>query len=201
MYGVPEAISSRVPDSRPGRPEAGNRLRLSTAFTIAATVRAAATGLSREIYSAAAFMLSRAARSHSTRTTDPTLQHLLHFLVAGEVASVGLGYTFLDFIDLPFVDGNKFLDRLGGDERAAPVHRFRQTVELILEFGVQAEGENRRFRHGVYIIHEMYTSDAGLYLELQGTLHSMLGEMQTRDQGCRTMPREITKRTMEGPAR
>src|ERR1700687_75815 len=157
MYGVPETTSSRVPDTRPGRPEAGNRSRFSTACTIAATVRAAATGLSREIYSATAFKLSRAARSHSTRTAHPTLQHLLHFLVAGKVASVGLGYTFLDFIDLPFVDGDKFLDRLGGDERAAPVHRFRQTVELILEFGIQAESENRRFRHDVHIIQQLYT--------------------------------------------
>ena len=40
------------------------------------------------------------------------------------------------------IQGNEFLDRLGGDERTAPLHRFRQTVELIFEFGLQPEGEN-----------------------------------------------------------
>src|SRR6202140_3433599 len=129
MYGVPGTINSRVPDTRPGRPEAGNRSRFSTAFTIAATVRAAATGLSREIYSATAFKLSRAARSHSTCTTHPTLQHLLHFLLAGKVARIGLGYSFLDFIDLPLVHRDKFLDRLGRDKRSAAIHRFRQEIE------------------------------------------------------------------------
>src|SRR5260370_35140906 len=112
MYGVPETTSSRVPDTRPGRPEAGTRLRFSTAFTIAATVRAAATGLSREIYPATAFKLSRAARSPSTRTTHPTLQHLRHFLIAAEMASVGLSDTFLAFIHLPLVASHNVLYRL-----------------------------------------------------------------------------------------
>jgi hypothetical protein len=94
--------------------------------------------LSREIYSANASKLLIAALSHSTRTVRPLLQNLLHFLLAREVAGVGLGYTFLNFIDLPFVDGDLFLDRLGSHERAAPVHRFRKTVELFLELGVHA---------------------------------------------------------------
>src|ERR1039458_3320688 len=157
MYGVPETTNSRVPDIRPGRPEDGNRSRSSTALRIAATVLSAAPGLSREIYSAKASKLLIAARSHSTRTTRPLLQHPLHFLLTGKVTGVGLGYTFLDFIDLPFIHADKFLDRLGGDERAAPVHRFRQPVELVLEFGIQAESENRRFRHDVYIIHQLYS--------------------------------------------
>src|ERR1035441_1554466 len=142
MYGVPETTNSRVPDIRPGRPEDGNRSRSSTALRIAATVLSAAAGLSREIYSAKASKLLIAARSHSTRTARPLLQHLLDFVFGGEGACVGLGDTFLDFIDLPFIHGDIFLDRLGGDERAAAVHRFRQTVELVLEFGIQAESKN-----------------------------------------------------------
>src|ERR1700674_3562218 len=201
MYGVPDTTSSRVPGTLPGRPAAGNRFKFSTAFTIAATVLAEASGLSRAMYSDAAIRFARAARSQLTRTSRQAPDRLLHFLVACKVTLIRFDKSLFDLSNLPFIHGNIFLDRLGGDERAAPVHRFRQTVELVFEFGIQAEGENRRFRHGVYIIHEMYTSNAGLYLELQGTLHSMLGEMQTRDQGCRTMPREITKRTMEGPAR
>src|SRR5271167_527613 len=117
MYGVPETTNSRVPDIRPGRPEDGNCPRFSTALRIAATVLSAAAGLSREIYSAKASKLLIAARSHSTRTTRPLLQHLLHFLLAGEVACVGLGQALLDFVDLPFVDGDIFLDGLSGDER------------------------------------------------------------------------------------
>src|ERR1035437_10573828 len=160
MYGVPETTNSRVPDIRPGRPEDGNRSISSTALRMAATVLSAA-GLSREIYSAKASKLLIAARSHSTRTTRPLLQHPLHFLLAGKVTGVGLGYTFLDFIDLPFIHADKFLDRLGGDKRAAPVHRFRQTVALVFKFGVQTEGENRRFGHDVYIIHLMSTLHYG----------------------------------------
>src|ERR1035441_9508197 len=156
MYGVPETTNSRVPDIRPGRPEDGNRSISSTALRMAATGLSAA-GLSREIYYAKASKLLIAARSHSTRTTRPLLQHPLHFLLAGKVTGVGLGYTLLDFVDLPFVDRNEFLDRLSGDERAAPVHRLRQTVELVLEFGIQAECENRRFRHDVHIIQQLYT--------------------------------------------
>src|ERR1039458_8810996 len=85
MYGVPETTNSRVPDIRPGRPEDGNRSRSSTALRMAATVLSAAAGLSREIYSAKASKLLIAARSHSTRTPRPLLQHPLHFLLAGKV--------------------------------------------------------------------------------------------------------------------
>src|ERR1019366_9327397 len=158
MYGVSETTNSRVPEIRPGRPEDGNRSRFSTALRIAATVLSAAPGLSRAIYSARQSKLLRATRSHSTRTTRPFFHHLLDFLFGGEVSRVGLGQAFLDFVNLPFIHGNIFLNRLGGDEGAAPVHRFRQTVELVLEFGIQAESENRRFRHGVYIVHQLYTS-------------------------------------------
>src|SRR5580700_8837650 len=118
MYGVPETTNSRVPDIRPGRSRDGNRSRSSTALRIAATALSAAARLSREIYSANASKLLIAALSHSTRTVRPLLQNLLHFLLAREVAGVGLGYTFLNFIDLPFVDGDIFLDRLGSHERA-----------------------------------------------------------------------------------
>src|ERR1022692_2791670 len=157
MYGVPETTNSRVPEIRPGRPEDGNRSRSSTALRIAATVLSAAAGSSRAMYSAKASKLLIAARSHSTRTTRPLLQHPLHFLFAGEVSGVGLGYTFLDFIDLPFIDGNIFLDRLGRDERPAAVHGFRYTVELFLEFGIQAESENGGFGHDVYIVRQLYS--------------------------------------------
>src|SRR5271166_3094953 len=122
MYGVPETTSSRVPATRPGRPEAGNRFRISTALRITTTVRSAAAGLSCEMYSASAIRLSSATSSHLTCTTRPTLQPLLHFLIAGKLTAVGSGDRLLDFIDLPFVHGHIFLDRLGGDEGAAPVH-------------------------------------------------------------------------------
>src|SRR5271166_580960 len=130
MYGVPETTNSRVPDIRPGRPKAGKCSRSSTALRIAATVLSAAAGLSREMYSAKPSKLLIAARSHSTRTARPLLQYSLHFLFGGEVARIGLGYTLLDFVDLPFVDGDIFLNRLSGYERAAAVHGFRYTVEL-----------------------------------------------------------------------
>src|ERR1019366_8173041 len=157
MYGVPETTNSRVPDIRPGRPRAGKCSRVSTAFTIAATVLAAASGLSWDMYSDTAIRFARAARSQLTRTSRQAPDRLLHFLVGGEVTGVGLGQSLLDFGDLPFVDGDKFLDRLSGDERAAPVHRLRQTVELVLELGIQTEGKNRRFRHDVHIIHQLYS--------------------------------------------
>src|SRR5208282_4532653 len=149
MYGVPETTNSRVPDIRPGRPEDGNRSRSSTALRIAATVLSAADGLSREIYSAKASKLLIAARSHSTRTTRPLLQHPLHFLLAGKVTGVGLGYTFLDFIDLPFIHADKLLDRLGREARATSIQRYRQTVELAFKFGMQPDSENRECRKGV----------------------------------------------------
>src|SRR5208282_4345907 len=157
MYGVPETTNSRVPDMRPGRPRAGKCSRVSTAFTIAATVLAAASGLSWEMYADTAIRFARAACSQLTRTSRQASDRLLHFFVGGKIARVGLGQAFLDFGDLPFIYGDIFLDCLGSHERAAPVHRFRQTVELVLEFGVQAEGENRRFSHSVHIIHQLCT--------------------------------------------
>src|SRR5208282_521121 len=164
MYGVPGTINSRVPGTLPGRPAAGNRPRFSTALVIAATVLAEASGLSWAMYSDTAIRFARAAPSQLTRTSRQAPDRLLHFFFADKVTGVGLGNTFLDFIDLPFVDGDIFLDRLGGDERAAAVHRFRQTVELALEFGIQAEGENRRFRHSTHytpIVHTSYTRAVG----------------------------------------
>jgi len=158
MYGVPDTTSSRVPGTLPGRPAEGNRFKFSTAFTIAATVLAEASGLSGAMYSDAAIRFARAVRSQLTRTSRQTPDRLLHFLVAGKVTLICLDKSPFDLGDLPFVDGDIFLDRLSGDERAAPVHRFRQTVELVLEFGIQAESENRRFRHDVHIIYQLYTS-------------------------------------------
>src|ERR1700675_4028104 len=157
MEGVPDTTSSRVPGTLPGRPIAGNRFRVSTAFTIAATVLAEPSGVSWAMYSDAAIRFARAALSQLTRTSRQSPDRLLHFLVAGEVPLIRLDDSLFNLSDLPFIHGDKFLDRLGGDERTAPVHRFRQTVELIFEFGVQAEGENRRFSHNVYIIHQLYT--------------------------------------------
>src|ERR1700676_1573934 len=125
MYGVPDTTSSRVPGTLPGRPIAGNRFRVSTAFTIAATVLAEASGLSRAMYWDAAIRFARAVRSQLTRTSRQTPDLLLHFLIACKVTLVRFGKRLFDFGDLAFVDGDKFLDRLGGDERAAPDHRFR----------------------------------------------------------------------------
>src|ERR1035441_5187982 len=125
MYGVPETTSSRVPDTRPGRPSAGNRLRFPTASKIAATVGTAAAGLSREMYSASASKFASASSRHLSCTAGPAFQGLLDLFFAGKFSAIGGGNGLLDFGDLPFVDGDKFLDRLGGDERAAPVHRFR----------------------------------------------------------------------------
>src|SRR5271155_2401487 len=141
MYGVPDTTNSRVPGPLPGRPAAGNRSRFSTALVIAATVLAEASGLSWAIYSDTAIRFARAARSQLTRTSRQTPDRLLHFFFADKVARVGLGQAFLDFANLPFIHGDEFLNRLGGNERAAAVHRFRQTVELVLEFGIQAESE------------------------------------------------------------
>jgi len=155
MYGVPDTTSSRVPGTLPGRPAAGNRSRFSTALVIAATVLAAASGLSWAMYSDAAIRFARAVRSQLTRTSRQAPDRLLHFLVAGKVTLVRLDKSLFDLPDLPFIHGDKFLDRLGGDERAAPVHRFRQTVELVLELGIQAESENGRFGHNVYIVHQL----------------------------------------------
>src|SRR5208337_2019531 len=162
MYGVPDTTSSRVPGTLPGRPAAGNRFRFSTALVIAATVLAEASGLSWAIYSDTAIRFARAVRSQLPRTSRQSPDRLLHFLVVGKVTSIRLDKSLFDLPDLPFVDGDKLLDRLGGNERAAPVHRFRQTVELVLEFGVEAESEDRRFRHGVYIVHQLYTARFGL---------------------------------------
>src|ERR1039458_9569086 len=152
MYGAPDTTSSRVPRTLPGRPSAGNRPRLSTALVIAATVLAEASGLSWAMSSDTAIRFARAVRSQLTRTSRQTPDRLLHFLVAGKVTLVRLDKSPFDLPDLPFVDGDIFLDGLGGNERAAPVHRFRQTVELTLEFGIQAESENRRTRANVYIV-------------------------------------------------
>ena len=156
MYGAPDTTSSRVPGTLPGRPSAGNRPRLSTALVIAATVLAAASGLSWAMYSDTAIRFARAVRSQLTCTSRQAPDRLLHFLVAGKVTLVRLDKSFFYLPDLPFIHGDKFLDRLGGDERPAPVHRFRQTVELIFEFGIKAKGEDRRFGHDVHIVHEVY---------------------------------------------
>src|SRR5208282_5657741 len=125
MYGVPDTTSSRVPGTLPGRPAAGNRCRFSTAFVIAATVLAEASGLSWAMYSEAAIRFARAVRSQLTRTSRQAPDRLLHFLVARKVTSIRLDKSLLDLPDLPFVNGDKLLDRLSGDERAAAVHRFR----------------------------------------------------------------------------
>src|ERR1035438_7856945 len=154
MYGAPDTTSYRVPGTLPGRPSAGNRPRLSTALVIAATVLAEASGLSWAMYSDTAIRFARAVRSQLTCTSRQAPDRLLHFLVAGKVTLVRLDKSFFYLPDLPFIHGDKFLDRLGGDERAAPVHRFRQTVELVLKFGIQPKSENRRFRHDVYIINK-----------------------------------------------
>src|ERR1700681_2498691 len=120
MYGVPNTTSSRVPGTLPGRPAAGNRSRFSTALVIAATVLAEALGLSWAMYSEAAIRFARAVRSQLTRTSRQTPDRLLHFLFAGKVTSVRLDDSLFNLSDLPFIHGDKFLDRLGGDERAAP---------------------------------------------------------------------------------
>jgi len=172
MYGVPDTTNSRVPGTLPGRPAAGNRFRLSTALVIATTVLAEASGLSWAMYSDTAIRFARAAPSQLTRTSRQTPDRPLHFFFADKVTCIGLGYTFLDFIDLPFIHADKFLDRLGGDERTAAVHRFRQTIELVLEFCIQAESENRGFRHGVYIIQQLYTVCVVAGLCPAGTGHS-----------------------------
>src|SRR5450759_517471 len=109
------------------------------------------------MYSASASKFASASSRHLSCTAGPAFQGLLDLFFAGKFSAIGGGNGLLDFGDLPFVDGDKFLDRLGGDERAAPVHRFRQTVKLVLEFDIQAESENRRFSHNVHIIHQLYT--------------------------------------------
>ena len=85
-------------------------------------------------------------------TSRQTADRLLHFLITSKIASVGFQQALLDFRDLPFINGHIFLDRLGSDERAAAVHRFRQTVELLLELCIQPESEDRRFRHDEHIV-------------------------------------------------
>jgi hypothetical protein len=94
------------------------------------------------MYSDAAIRFARAALSQLTRTSRQSPDRLLHFLVAGKVTLIRFDKSLFDLSDLPFIHGNIFLDRLGGYERTAPVHRFRQTVELALEFGIQAESED-----------------------------------------------------------
>jgi len=56
------------------------------------------------------------ARGQLTRTSRQAPACLLHFLVGGKVAGVGLGHAFLDFVDLPFIHADIFLNRLGGDQ-------------------------------------------------------------------------------------
>jgi len=54
-------------------------------------------GIVLAMYSETAIRFARAARSHLTRTSRQTLDRLLHFLVGGKVAGVGLGQALLDF--------------------------------------------------------------------------------------------------------
>src|ERR1022692_3401659 len=137
MYGVPGTISSRVPMTRPGRPSSGKSRSRSTASVIDITMRAAADGLSRAMYWASASKFARAAWSHLTRTTGPFFHGPFHFLVAGEVSTVGFGYTFLNFVDLPVVQRDIFSNRFCCHKRTAAAHRARQAVQLLLEFRIK----------------------------------------------------------------
>src|SRR5271157_846909 len=110
MYGVFETTNSRVPSTRPGLPIAGKTARRSVAAKMSSTMRSAALGLSRAMYSASAFRSARARRSHSTRTAFPLRSHRRYFFLSCEVPRVRLSNSFLDFLDLPLVEGDVFPD-------------------------------------------------------------------------------------------
>lgn len=103
MYGVPDITSSRVPGTRPARPSAGCSERCSTAVMMRLTIREAAAGLSRAMYSASEFKFASALRTHLTRTAGPLPGGLQHLLVRGKFAAIGFGNRFLRFLNLPVV--------------------------------------------------------------------------------------------------
>src|SRR6267154_2239006 len=118
MYGVPLATSSLVPATRPARPMAGFFFKRSTARKILSTTRPAATGLSTAMYSASAFRLASALRSHLTRTANPPLRHALHFALTCKVSSVRLRQPFVNLFNLPAVQLHVVPDRFRRQERS-----------------------------------------------------------------------------------
>src|SRR5450756_396760 len=134
--------SSRVPDTRPGRPIAVCDSSRSTVRRIRRTVLNAAGGLSLAMCSNWASRSASAARSHLTRTLRPLLEHFLYFLVGGEVSRIGLLYCLLDLFNLPFVDGHVLPDGFRRQERTAALGGLSQFVELLFELTIYPESQN-----------------------------------------------------------
>src|SRR5271165_1221000 len=142
MYGVFETTNSRVPSTRPGLPIAGKTARRSVAAKMSSTMRSAALGLSRAMYSASAFRSARARLSHSTHTAFPLRSHRRYFVLSGEVSRIRLSNSSLYFRDLPLVEGDVFPDGFSSEERTTALRGLRQLIKLFLELAIDPKCEN-----------------------------------------------------------
>src|SRR5208282_5924005 len=152
-YGVPLTTSSRVPGTRPARPKAGWMASRSTLVAIRSTVRTAASGSSRAMYSASSSRLLSARLSHLTRTAPPLSLQRLDFFFTGEVTRVSFFERCSDLRDLPFVQLDVGADRLGGDIGLGALHRLGEFFKPALRLAVNPD--RHYFRH-VRIV--LYTS-------------------------------------------
>src|ERR1700722_17651441 len=153
MYGVPVTTSSQVPGTLPVRPEAGWLESCSTALEIRSTVRAAASGLSRAMYSASSSRFLSASLSHLTRTSAPFSHDRVDLLLTCEVASVGFLEGSFDFGDLPFVQFDVGSDCLGCDVGFGAFHRLGEFFEPGFCFAVNADGHY--FRHICIVLYTL----------------------------------------------
>jgi hypothetical protein len=146
---MPAMINSLVPTIRPGRPADGWVRNRFTLFSMVSAKCAAASGLSREIYSAIVSKSDSAVPSHLTRTRFPLSEGRLNLSIARELPRVGFFDRGFDSFDLPFVEIDKRPNRFRGDLRFGTVHRLRQFFEA--GFGLAIDAYRYDFRHAVIV--------------------------------------------------
>src|SRR5438045_786515 len=137
--------SSRVDDTRPGRPSSGNCSSLSTAVKILALALAAARGLSSEMNEICSSRLRSAVRSHLTcifGVESPFGKKCLDFRFRRELACICFGDRFLDVLD--FDEG---FEGALHDPRSWPIERVSNRVQLGLKPARHPNSYLDRFRH------------------------------------------------------
>src|SRR5271163_862173 len=147
MYGVSATINSRVPATRPGRPNAGFFSNKSAAREILCTTRPAATGLSSAMCSASASRLASATLNHLTRTASPLLRHPLHFPLACELPAIRFRQSLLNLFNLPAIQRHILPNRLRRQKRPRPPRSRRQLVQLAPKPALQPQRQYLPGRH------------------------------------------------------
>src|SRR5271168_2658391 len=149
MYGVSATTTSRVPATRPGRPNAGFFSNKSAARKILCTTRPAAAGLSSAIYSASASRLASAMLSHLTRTASPLLRHPLHFPIACKLPAIRFRQPLVYLCNLPAVQRHILPNRLRRQKRPRPPRSRRQLIQLAPQPALQPQSKHFSRRHPI----------------------------------------------------